>query len=84
MDSNRQVVEDVQFGGRIRVTDTRVEVFSIPGGMVQLRDGSGRTLATFGVSPYQTRILSLKGMERGTYTVDLASLTGAISATVEA
>ncbi len=84
MKLDQQVVEDTQFGGRIRVKDCCVEVFSIPGGHVQLRDGAGKTLATFGVAPYQTRILSLKGMGRGTYTVDLSSLTGAISATVEA
>lgn len=84
MKLDQQVVEDTQFGGRIRVTESRVEVFSIPGGHVQLRDGTGKTLAQFGVSPYQTRVLSLKGMERGTYTVDLSSVTGAISAQVTA
>ncbi|HNY32647.1 MAG TPA: hypothetical protein PKO15_17315 [Fibrobacteria bacterium] len=84
MNPQHQVVEDNQFGGRIRVKDSCVEVFSIPGGQVHLRDGSGKVLAKFGVSPYQTRVLSLKGMGRGRYTVDLSSLTGGISATVDA
>lgn len=84
MNPRQQVFEDTQFGGRIRVKESCVEVFSIPGGKVQLRDGAGKTIAHFGVSPYQTRVLSLKGMGRGLYTVDLSSATGALSATVEA
>lgn len=84
VDKAQRVVEDEAFGGRIRVGESSVEVFSRPGANVQLRDRTGRMLAAIGVLPYQTRILSLRGLQGGPFTVNLESLTGALSAVVEA
>lgn len=70
---------------RIRLKTDGVEAYSAPGGFVRLQDKTGRQIAYVGIPPLSTRFLSLKGLQRGTYKVELESLTGyTTSVTVEA
>jgi len=69
---------------RIRLKQDGVEAYSAPGGFVRLQDKTGRMIAYVGIPPESTRFLSLKGLEHGTYKVELESLSGhTTSATVE-
>jgi hypothetical protein len=71
--------------GRIRVKSDGVEAYSAPGGTVRLHDKTGRQIALVGLPPQSTRFLSLKGLEHGTYKVELECLTGLVAtALVEA
>lgn len=70
---------------RIRLKQDGVEAYSAPGGFVRLQDKTGRMIAYVGIAPESTRFLSLKGLEHGTYKVELESFSGyTTSATVEA
>lgn len=70
---------------RIRLRRDGVEAYSERGGFVRLQDKTGRLLVSVGVPPLSTRFLSVKGLERGVYKVELESLAGEIAtATIEA
>lgn len=63
---------------RIRMGLKGLEIFSIPGGDVVLHDSEGRPILRFGVVPSRTRVLSMEGMMKGTYTLRLSSDVGDI------
>ena len=65
--------------GRIRVKAGGVEAFSAPGGSVRLGDETGRQIALVFLPPQSTRFLSVKGLERGTYKVELKCVTGMVA-----
>jgi len=71
--------EDSEKVGRIRVKSDGVEAFSAPGGTVRLQDKTGRQIAYVGLPPQSTRFLSIKGLERGVYKVELECLTGLVA-----
>ena len=70
---------------RIRLRQDGVEAYAAPGGFVRLQDKTGRQIAYVGIPPSSTRFLSMRGLEHGTYKVELQSHTGYVtSATFEA
>ena len=46
---------------------------------MRLQDKTGRQIAYVGLPPQSTRFLSIKGLERGTYKVELECLTGLVT-----
>ncbi len=70
---------------RIRLRRDGVEAYTEQGGFVRLQDKTGRLIVSVGVPPLSTRFLSVKGLERGLYKVELESVAGEIAtATIEA
>lgn len=70
---------------RIRLRRDGVEAYTEQGGFVRLQDKTGRLIVSVGVPPLSTRFLSVKGLERGIYKVELESAAGEIAtATIEA
>jgi len=77
--TNTTAASDSEKVGRIRVKSDGVEAYSAPGGSVRLQDKTGRQIAYVGLPPQSTRFLSIKGLEHGTYKVELECLTGLVT-----
>ena len=84
-DRNTQMANCDTTEARIRVKSDGVEAYSGVGGFVRLEDKTGRQIAYVGIPPLSTRFLSIKGLQSGTYKVELESFTGFTAvATIEA
>lgn len=87
LEANTEATIGMDAGGvaRIRLRQDGIEAYSEGGGKVRLQDKTGRMIACVGVAPLSTRFLSVKGLERGVYKVELESSCGFVtSATIEA
>lgn len=82
---NTAVIDDSEGVARIRLKADGIEAFAAPGGSVRVHDKTGRQIVYVGLPPQSTRFLSLKGLSKGIYKVELESLTGCVAfATYEA
>ena len=84
VNTEAEVARESGGAARIRLRRDGVEAYTEQGGFVRLQDKTGRLIVSVGVPPLSTRFLSVKGLERGLYKVELESLAGEIAtATIE-